>query len=70
MIGARLVAVREVTEAELEEIGCGSSGRGSTPMMLVFNNGVKLTALMDPEGNGVGTMIWLDKKSQFYVTPE
>ena len=52
-LGARVLAVRPLTPAELADFGWDDSC-GTVPLVIMFSNGKALIPSMDPEGNGPG----------------
>lgn len=55
LIGGRIVGIRDMTSDELESEGWECDG-GMAPKALILNNGVKLFASCDAEGNGPGML--------------
>lgn len=51
-IGAKLVAVRPMTESEIETFGWELNGDGA--IVMIFDNGHALIPAQDPELNGPG----------------
>ena len=54
-VGLMVAEVRMLTKEELKAEGWENS-RGGYPVAIVFNDGSKIYASSDPEGNNVGCM--------------
>lgn len=54
-VGLMVAEVRMLTKEELKAEGWENS-RGSYPVAVIFNDGSKIYASSDPEGNNVGCM--------------
>jgi hypothetical protein len=57
--GQRIVAVREMTDEELEREGWHTHA-GQSTVVLELESGVKLYPAADPEGNGPGALFGID----------
>lgn len=61
--GRKIVKVREMTDAELE-----AEGWSRKTSVLVLDNGAKIYASQDEEGNGAGCLFGKNKEGEsFYV---
>ena len=54
-VGATVIAIRRMTESEMEAEGW-DGGRVGGPLVVVFSNGATLYASRDSEGNGPGVL--------------
>jgi len=57
--------VRQMTDAELEREGWDHY-RGSTPTVLVFEDGTRVFPSKDPEGNGPGALFGISNDDQAF----
>ena len=64
--GAKIVAVRPMTRKEMKEEGWEINMDGA-PAVLVLDNGAKLYASQDSEGNGPGAIFGADDTGSFQV---
>ena len=63
--GQRIVEIRPMTKKELEFEGWDPAcGMHSPPLMLVLENGLRLYASQDDEGNGPGAFFGLTEEGQ------
>lgn len=62
-IGLRVADVRMMTKLELEAEGWQETW-GSFPVVLVFEDGSKVYASSDPEGNDAGCLFGMTKNGQ------
>lgn len=62
-VGLRVTEVRMMTKLELEAEGWEESW-GGFPVMLVFEDGSKIYASSDPEGNDAGCLFGMTKGGQ------
>jgi len=67
LTGRRIVGIRKMTEKEAAEEGWDISGHLAS--VIVLDDGTKIYASRDDEGNGIGTLFGRDKSGKaFYVT--
>jgi len=70
LVNQTVSEVRQMTDAELEREGWNHY-RGSTPTVLVFEDGTKVFPSRDPEGNGPGAPFGISDDNQaFRFGPE
>jgi hypothetical protein len=68
LMGATVVDVRPMTEAEMQAEGW-ESGYGPNPTVIVFSNGFKVYPARDGEGNGPGCMFGVNTEGKnLYIT--
>ena len=60
LLGQKLCAIQPMTKEMAEEFWPGASWGFEGNVVLVFENGTKLVASQDPEGNGPGCMFGHD----------
>ena len=65
-IGLKVTEVRMMTKLELEAEGW-ENYYGGYPVMLVFNDGSKIYASSDPEGNNVGCLFGMTSKGETII---
>jgi hypothetical protein len=66
LIGRKIVEIRKMNEAEMEKEGWEDTH--GTAYVLVLDNGSKIYASQDDEGNGPGTLFGTNKKGEgFYI---
>ena len=71
LVGAKVEKVRPATLEELEDMGMDEPNLTvNSAMVLILDNGVKVTSWCDPEGNGPGHMVGIFRKKVFDVTKE
>ena len=63
--GAKIVNIRSMTSKEAEAEGWDLSHNGCR--VLVLDNGIKLYASQDYEGNGPGALFFYSKEGQYAV---
>ena len=63
--GAKIVKVREMTRQELQAEGWSLGRNGCR--VLELNNGIKLYASQDYEGNGPGALFYNDKGTLYAI---
>lgn len=68
--GSKVKSVRIMTSEELKEEYWNSHRFGIEPIIIEFDNGVKIYASRDSEGNGAGVMFGKYKETSFYITEE
>jgi len=69
IVGQRIIGLRELTDAELEEEGW-SRGFGDGPAtVLELDNGSVLYPVRDGEGNGPGVLVQRKKDKTWYIMP-
>ena len=69
IIGKVVVAVRLMTEDELDQEGM--DGHSRVPVVIVFNDNTRVYASMDGEGNGPGELFGIAPDgSGFYLVPK
>lgn len=65
-IGLKVTEVRMMTKLELEAEGW-ENYYGGYPVMLIFNDGSKIYASSDPEGNNVGCLFGMTSKGETII---
>jgi hypothetical protein len=65
-VGLRVTEVRMMTKLELEAEGWEESW-GGFPVMLIFEDGSKIYASSDPEGNDAGCIFGLTKDGESII---
>ena len=71
LVGQRITAVRSMTPKELRKNGWDVDNCGMAPVVIETEEGMKVFASCDSEGNGYGCMFGETEKGKgFYVTPE
>jgi len=65
-IGLTVVEVRMMTKLELEAEGW-ENYYGGYPVALIFNDGSKIFASSDPEGNNVGCLFGMTSKGESII---
>jgi hypothetical protein len=65
-IGLRVSEVRMMTNVELEAEGW-ESGYGDFAVAIIFEDGSKIYASQDPEGNGPGCLFGLTKNNESII---
>lgn len=69
LVGRTIREVRQMTPAELNEERW-DAGPGDCPVTLVLDDGTKLYATRDPEGNGPGALFGVDARgASFGIAP-
>ena len=63
--GAKIVRIREMTRKEADNEGWDLSHNGCR--VLVLDNGIKLYASQDYEGNGPGALFFTDKDKCYAI---
>ena len=63
--GAKIVNIREMTKKEAEAEAWDLSHNGCR--VLVLDNGIKLYASQDYEGNGPGTLFFTEKNKHYAI---
>lgn len=61
IVGAKIVGLRAMTSKEMDNQGWDEDNFSGNPVVLVLNNGTKLYASQDSEGNGPGAMFGTTK---------
>ncbi len=69
VIGHSVVDIRRMTEAELSMEGWDASPF-DIPTCLVFDNGTKLYASRDAEGNGPGVLFGTEQRGRTFLLME
>ena len=64
MVGAKIVEVRVMTEAEAESYGWGINVWNTPPMVIFLDNGMSIVPSADPEGNEAGHLFYESSSSQ------
>ena len=64
--GAKMVKIREMTQKEATLEG-GSLEHGDGCRVLILDNGIKLYASQDYEGNGPGALFYIDKGKAYAI---
>lgn len=68
LTGKKIVRVRKMTKAEADSEGWNLANQVAS--VLVLNDGTRIYASSDDEGNNIGTLFGMDKKgSGFYIVP-
>lgn len=68
-VGLKVTDVRMMTKGELDSEGWEESF-GDFPVVIVFEDGSKIYASCDPEGNGPGCLFGVTKnKEQIIISP-
>ena len=62
MIGAKIVHIRPMTDKELQQEGWTRDFHA--PAVIILDNGYKIYASQDEEGNGPGALFGLTPKNQ------
>jgi hypothetical protein len=71
LVGAKVVSVHPITQAEAGASGIEISRRDAMSVMSVtLDNGVTLVALSDEEGNGPGCLTGVYGRTSFYLNKE
>lgn len=65
-VGLMVAEVRMLTKEELKAEGWENS-RGGYPVAIIFNDGSKIYASSDPEGNNVGCMFGVTSDGQTII---
>ena len=69
LVGRTIRQVRRMTAAELHA-EAWDAGPGDVPAVLVLDDGTKLYASRDPEGNGPGALFGVDASGEsFTIAP-
>ena len=63
--GAKIVSIREMTKKEADKEGWELYGDGCR--VLILDNGIKLYASQDYEGNGPGALFFTDKGKHYAI---
>lgn len=66
VIGRTIKTVRSMTKKELDAEGW-EVGRHGKPSVIVLDDGTKLYASRDPEGNGPGALFGVDAEGQSFM---
>lgn len=66
VIGKRIIAVRNMTEEEAADEGW-TFGRHGAPTVIVLDDGTRVYASRDPEGNGPGALFGADGESNKFA---
>ena len=68
LIGQKIAEIRKMTEAEAETEGWDITNQVAS--VIVLQNGIKIYASQDDEGNGVGTLFGSTQEgTTFYLMP-
>ena len=71
LVGQKIAAVRAMTPAELVGQGWDVDRCETAPLVIVTEDGTKLFASRDSEGNGPGCLVGETKRGKgFYVSAE
>jgi hypothetical protein len=65
-VGLEVTEVRMMTKLELEAEGW-ENYYGGYPVMIIFNDGSKIYASSDPEGNNVGCLFGMTSKGETII---
>jgi hypothetical protein len=69
-VGRTIRAIRAMTPAELKAEGWDADNIDGPPLVVVLDDGAKLYAARDPEGNGPGALFGVTpNRSQFRLGP-
>ncbi|MFC5973708.1 hypothetical protein ACFPYI_20475 [Halomarina salina] len=67
--GQRIVAIRKMSDTELEREGW-TARRGNSPPVIELESGAILYPSMDPEGNGPGALFGIGVDDEaFFLSP-
>lgn len=69
LIGATVVAIRPMTQAEAEREGWEIRGRHGAPVVVQLSNGALLYPSRDDEGNGPGALFGFVNGETIWVRP-
>jgi len=67
VVGKRIVDVRAMTQNEMQQEGWSVPYRGARPVVMVLDDGTRLYASQDEEGNGPGAMFGATRYRSFVV---
>jgi hypothetical protein len=60
MVGKTVASVRQLTAAEIEDMGWYEGG-SEVPFVVLFTDGTWVVPMRDDEGNGAGTLAYAER---------